>query len=495
MAENKLVQFAEFFDGWQYPFSTINEGDFIAHARDIARKVFPDWNIDAPGDVGFFALRLYIKALVQGVNLANAFAQEFSLFTAREEKMIIAHAKKAGYTPKSATPARVDLLVTLPSPYTARTFNQYALKVTNRNIVGEVEEVFFENELAFSVGSGVSQVSVSMIAGRSLEQGYTSDGTKFQAVILNEPLVIDGSVRVKVLGVFWNKVDSLVDSGATDKHFTTSLRTDGKTQIEFGDGANGVIPTALQSVEVFYRVGGGLESNVPKDNLTYVFESPSPAPSSVTNPLRAKGGEPKDSKTEIVKKAQLRTRTREFLGTLKEIDTFSELFSGIARAKSVLIGDQIIVGIVPSGGGTATPSLKSALRSALEPKIGMGFFVQVDDPAFVVPVIDVLFTTKQGFISAEVELAVVADLQKLLDPLTTQVDRETQEVSFLREAGQTLHVNEIRGVLAARSEVENDFVIRSPVADIPVPSNAFVTNEGATIIATSRNVQTVGYTP
>lgn len=490
-----LVQFTEPFEGWLFPFSTVTEGQFIAHTKEIARKVFPKWNIEAKGDVGFFALRLYLKALTQGIHIANAWAQEFNLFTAREERMIIAHARKLGYTPKSATPARVDVLVTLPTPLNARTFAQYSLKLTNRNAVGEANEIFFENEQAFAVGAGISQVTVSMIAGRSFEQQATSDGSPFQSIILGEPLVLDGFTRVEIQSVFWTLVDSLVDSKPTDKHFTTTLRTDGKTQVDFGDGVNGSIPPSGQTISLFYRTGGGQESNIPEDTLTYVYESPEPKPASVMNPLKAKGGEPKDTKAQIVKKAPLQVRTRDFLGTLEEVDAFCEAFSGVARAKSILVGNFIVVGIIPSGGGTASSSLKSTVQAALAPKVGMGYLAQVDDPQFVAPTIDVLFTTKPGYISAEVEAAVVADLQTLLNPLTTQTDKTTQEIFYKRKAGQTLYINEIRGVLDARPDIEKDFVIRAPTADIAVAANAFVTHEGATLIATSRNVQTVGFTP
>lgn len=497
MATITLPQFSEQFDGWQFPFSTVTEGQLISHARQIADIEFPEWNHRAKGDVGWMAVALYLKALSQGIQVANAWAQECNIFTAREEKMILAHARKLGYLPKSATPARVDALVTLPAPLDARTFGQYELKLTNRNAVGEENEVFFENEEAVAVGGGISQVTMTMIAGRSFEQVATSDGSEFQVITLNETPVIDGFTRVEIQSVFWEipEEETLAYSGPTDKHFTVSLNRDGKLQVEFGNGIKGAIPPLGQDINVYYRTGGGDETNVPKNTLTYVYESPGEKPTAVTNPLKATGGEPKDTKAEIIRGAILQVRTRDFLGRLEEVDGFSEAFSGVARAKSILVGSQIIVGIIPSGGGVATGNLRSALQAALSTRVGMGYTVQVDNPSYVVPTVDVLFTTKPGFISAEVEAAVEADIARLLNPLTTTTNKTTNEIGFLRKAGQTLYLNEIRGVLDARPDIEKDFEIRAPAASLTVPADAFVTDEGATITATSRNVQTIGYTP
>lgn len=487
------VQFTAQFDDFAFKLSSVTESDFIAEARAVAATVFPEWDTEKEGDVGFFALRIYIKAIMQGISLANAWAQEFNIFTAREESSVISHARRLGFDPPSQTPARVDLIVDLPSPLDARDFEKFELQVTTRNTVGPQNEVFFENEFAFSVGASVPQVVVSMIAGKSETQEYTASAEDFQTVILEKDKVLDDFTTVEFLAIDWTEVESLVDSIATDKHFTTALRSDGRTEIGFGDGSTGERPPEGITGDIGYRVGGGIDSNVPATTLDYVNSSPAPDPSSVSNPLKATGGLDRDTADVIAKKATDNVRQRELLGTLKEVSTYAENFDGVARATSQLVGALVLTYIYPDGGGAATSALKDALQETIEERLVLGYTSSVNDTIFTVPTIEVEFDTKEGFVSAQIEAAVLADINTLLNPLTTITDESTRRVSFLRAFGQTLFVNEIRDVLNNRPEVEKDFNVIFPASDITTSVINLFTNVGATISVTSRNTRTVGF--
>jgi len=485
-------QFTSQFEEFQFKLSTVTETDFITEAKAVAALVFPEWDTDKQGDVGFFALRVYIKALVQGVNLANAWAQEFNIFLAREESSILAHARRLGFNPPSATPARVDVILDLPPPLPARTFDPFELQMSTRNTDGVANEIFFENEFAFAIGAGVPQVVVAMIAGKSFQQNVTADGTDFQTVILENPDVIDGSVRVEFLTIPWTEQEDLIDSLPTDLHFITRLNPDGTTEVSFGDGNTGARPPEGEVGTIDYRVGGGDLTNVPTDNLDFVTSSPLPEPSG-TNPLKASGGTDRDSAEVIAKKATDNVRQRDSLVTLTEVNRFAENFSGVARAVSQLVENLVLVFIIPEGGGGATLTLKDALRQAIDEQLVMGFQSQVDDVLFTVPTISVEFTTKEGFVSAQVEDAVVVDLAALVNPLSTVVDPQTRRVSFRRDFGVNLFINEIRDVMNNRPEIEKDFVITLPIADIPVNPTSITTDIGATITATSLNERLVGF--
>jgi len=486
------IQFTSQFEEFQFKLSTVTETDFITEARAVAALVFPEWDTDKQGDVGFFALRIYIKALVQGVNLANAWAQEFNIFFAREESSILAHARRLGFNPESATPARVDVILDLPTPLLARTFDPFELQMSTRNTDGVANEIFFENEFAFAVGAGVPQVVVAMIAGQSFQQNVTADGTDFQTVTLENPEVLDDFTRVEFLTIPWTEVEDLIDSQPTDLHFITRLNPDGTTEVSFGDGNTGARPPEGEVGIIDYRVGGGDLTNVPPDDLDFVTSSPLPEPTG-TNPLKASGGTDRDSAEIIAKKATDNVRQRDSLVTLTEVNRFSENFAGVARAVSQLVSSLVIVFIIPEDGGGATAALKDALRTAIDEQLVMGFSSQVDDVIFVAPTLEVEFTTKEGFVSAQVESAVAVDLVALVNPLSTVTDPQTRRVSFRRDFGSNLFINEVRDVLNNRPEVEKDFKIILPTADISVNATSITTDIGASITATSRNERLVGF--
>jgi hypothetical protein len=494
-------QFGPQFDELAFKLTTVSYADLVAEAKAAARFFLPDWDIEADGDAGWFAVLLYLKGVNHGISLANAWSNEFSLPTAREESSILAHAASRGLSPASATPARVKWLMTLPAPLNARSFAQYELRVTTRNVDGAADEIPFENEFPFSVGGGVSQVFVDMIAGQSFQQLYTPDDSDFQPIVLEQPGVLDGSVRLSYGGTPWEHVSTLVDSGPLDLHFITSLLPDGRTEVSHGNGVNGSRPPNGIEGTVKYRVGGGARTNVPPEALDFVALSPEPVPAGL-NPLRASGGFDRPDLDKIKREAIAEWRRSELLAKTKHVEAFAEAFPGIARARAIFVGGLVLVNVIANGGTTADPQpapatqpLKDALKAAIDERLPGDFTSSVTDTIYTVPTIQVAFTTKLGFISAEVEAGVVLDLQKLLNPLTKVRDPVTRRISFRRLFGQKLHVNEIRSVLDARPDIEKDFVVTLPAADVTVAPTSITSHVGASIIASSRNVLTVGFVP
>lgn len=489
---SELINFSSSFTKWSFSFSDVTEADYLSRGRAIADIEIPEWKHRAEGDIAWFAYALHVKALASGNDFANQVAQEFTLFTSRQREMILAHAQLMGYTPKSAIPAKVDLLVTLPEPKAARTFQKYELKVTSRNVDGQADEIFFENEEAFSVALGISTILVTFVHGKTLKQDYTSDGQPNQEVTLTELGALDDFTTVTIAAVAWQQVSTFLDSGPTDKHFAIRLDTDGRTVVLFGNGTNGQIPVASSVANIQYRVGVD-NSNLSKNSLTYVFESPSPAVVTVEQPVNANGGEPADDKAAIVKGATNAIRQRSFLGTAKEIVAYCEAYSGVARAVVSFIDPVIYACIIPSGGGAASTSLINALRTDLETRVGMGKVPVVDDALQSPPTISVLFTTKAGFVSADVSASIKTEIQSLINPLSTVTDPQTFETTFRRDFGQSLDPNEVRQILALRPDIENDYEVTAPTLPIGVTELQIIGVDGSTVTATSRNTRTTGY--
>jgi hypothetical protein len=486
-------QFSEQFEDLAFRLSSVTERDLVTEGAAVVRAEpkIAGWNFEAEGDLGWFAFRLWCKAAYQTKAFVNAIAGEFNLFTAREESSVIAHSRRLGHNPVSAAPSRVEVVVTLPSPLVERSWAQHALVLSTREVDGVNAEILFENEFPFSASAGISQLSVAMIAGRSHPHEYDATGEDFQHFTLPLKEVIDGSVRVTIAGTPWTEVADLAESGPNDLHFITRRLADGSTEVQFGDGSHGARPAAGQTADVLYRVGGGQRTNVPANALTFVVESPHTI-STVTNPLQAKGGRDRDSIDVTRRKAANQFRQRNLLGNPSEVAIFAEDFPGVARAVATLAGPVVLVSIIPEGGGLAPESLKTALRDAIDPRLPMGYTSSVNDVQFVAPPIAIDFTTRKGFVSAQAEAGVLADVKAMLNPLSTVVDSVTRRIRYRRQFGQRLYVNDIREVLAARSDVERDFTVSLPTADVPVAPHEITTDTGA-ITVHSRNVQTVGF--
>jgi len=69
-------------------------------------------------------------------------------------------------------------------------------------------------------------------------------------------------VAVTINGKPWHLVASLAEASPRDRVFTATTTPDGKTTVQFGDGAHGAQPPAGGKLTVAYRAGGGAGGNV-----------------------------------------------------------------------------------------------------------------------------------------------------------------------------------------------------------------------------------------
>ena len=102
---------------------------------------------------------------------------------------------------------------------------------------------------------------------------------------------------VRVDGVRWERVDSLIASQPADTHYTTSIDENDYLTIRFGTGARGSVPPAGSQVTATYRIGLGSRGNVGADTLT-VFVSAVPEVTAISNPFPAAGGADRESTEE-----------------------------------------------------------------------------------------------------------------------------------------------------------------------------------------------------
>lgn len=100
------------------------------------------------------------------------------------------------------------------------------------------------------------------------------------------------TLELKVDGVVWQELPSLLDSGPTDSVYRVEVDDEGYATVVFGDGTFGRRPDETSTVTATYRLGGGTVGNLAADTLVLPQPGNTPIPwfCSVTNPLPASGG-------------------------------------------------------------------------------------------------------------------------------------------------------------------------------------------------------------
>lgn len=167
-------------------------------------------------------------------------------------------------------------------------------------------EAYWARVRIFSVtGSPTYPTSVSAAVGASntwraffpATQGETvtdvlgtTTGQAFDSFRLNHEPFVEGSVSVlNINGVTdWEQVDTTSSSDADDRHFELLEDPEGFRSIVFGDGVNGAVPAAGQTVTATYRIGAARNGNVPSGKVTNA-EAGTQYLSGFTNPRAATG--------------------------------------------------------------------------------------------------------------------------------------------------------------------------------------------------------------
>ena len=105
-----------------------------------------------------------------------------------------------------------------------------------------------------------------------------------------QPSGVRAAIDVRVEGKTWQQVGSLNDSDPADHHYTVRMTERQYLKIAFGDGAHGRrLPTGSNNVRLIYRVGTGLEGNLPAGSLTKPAK-PHRLVKAVRQPMATTGG-------------------------------------------------------------------------------------------------------------------------------------------------------------------------------------------------------------
>ncbi|HEY5959268.1 MAG TPA: putative baseplate assembly protein, partial [Polyangiaceae bacterium] len=161
------------------------------------------------------------------------------------------------------------------------------------------------------------------------------------------------ALEVRVNDVLWTMVSDFADSGPEDRHYIVQRDESQVSQVVFGDGRKGAIPSSGQrNIRATYRVGLGRIGNIDAEQLSRL-EKAHPLIKIARNPLPISGG------TEPAALDQIRFEATRFIRTFDRAVSASDyadlalLFPGIARAEAASMPNSGVTLVVADADGHA----------------------------------------------------------------------------------------------------------------------------------------------
>ncbi|MBI2207276.1 MAG: putative baseplate assembly protein [Candidatus Rokubacteria bacterium] len=183
------------------------------------------------------------------------------------------------------------------------------------------------------------------------------------------------TLEVRVNGVRWQEAPTLHGRGAHDRVYVARLAEDGRTIVQFGDGATGArLPTGRDNVRAGYRKGLGRAGLIPAGRLN-VLMAPPLGVRDVTNPLDATGGDDAESTARARESTPITVLTLDRVVSLRDYEDFARGYAGIAKALATWIwhgGQRSVLVTVAGPDGAAVPASSDLYRNLLAALQGAG---------------------------------------------------------------------------------------------------------------------------
>ncbi len=298
-------------------------------------------------------------------------ARESFISTARRFSSMVKLVKLIDYRIKAANPASVDLIITFldssgnpigaSADYTILSGTEFATG-NNINFISVTDILVLNGDI--NVQLGVEQKT--QLLNQNL--GLTS-GVADQNVSIGLDYV-DGSMALEVDGNLWELKDTLGRSTPLDQHYIIEISVNKVAFIKFGDGINGVIPSAgLQLIADYYTTLGS-EGNVDPNTITTIVSTliiPGVDTLEVNNSLKAVAGTEYEDVERIRKSAPISLRTLSRAVTRSDYKDIALLANGVDKASVHFIcGKTVNIYISPIGGGIAQSALLQSTKDFVD---------------------------------------------------------------------------------------------------------------------------------
>lgn len=264
---------------------------------------------------------------------------------------------------------------------------------------------------------------IALVQGQTVEDRFTAPSSGGQtagySVQLSRTPVIDDSVVVEVNGELWREVPDTSYRSPEDLVYVVRTFVSGKTVIVFGNDRFGKSVPVDATIDVTYRIGGGVGGNIALNQINtsvvgLTSDTSSPISISIANETATGvGGQDAETLEEARTAIPYYAKTNDRCVTLSDYQVFAQAFSSLQfgsvayakastrRQNALLEGNTVYIyawTTGPSGSLVNLPAqLKQALQTYLQDRaVGTDYVVVSDGSARPVPV-SLRFRTESGF--------------------------------------------------------------------------------------------------
>lgn len=330
--------------------------DFLSIRQDLinrAARTIPEWDATDASDFAnmFVDLWAYMGDIIHFY--IDRAAGEAFLQTATQRDSIMAIANLLDYIPVSARAARGIVTVQLnsfPSMSASYTVPQYTVFTGYDNNLNGYSFYTTQASTALTsttVGASGNQVSIPVVQGQIIQGELLGESTgktnqRFSLVKKNADIssivinvaegALDGSGNPT--NVTYQYVAQLSTADFLDKVFTARVMSDNSTQIIFGNGFNGSIPTANATITATYRTTEGSSGNLPVNQIKTVSGTPSTY-ISVVSSTATSGGADAESMESIRNSVSRLYRTQDRAVSLQDYKDLCLQVPGVSKATAL----------------------------------------------------------------------------------------------------------------------------------------------------------------
>ncbi len=254
-------------------------------------------------------------------------------------------------------------------------------------------------------------------------------------------------------GARWAAEPDLLATPPFGRRFAVEMEEDGRARLRIGDGVNGRRPGSLQAFEAHYRVGNGPAGNIGAEKLTELV--PAIEGVAVRNPLAASGGEAPEPLERARLDAPEAFRVQQRAVTEADYAEAAERHPDVARAVATRrwtgSWHTMFVTIDRRGGAPVDADFEARIRAHLERFRMAGYDLEVDAPRFVPLDLALHVCVAEGYVAADVELALLDALSARRLPDGTLGFFHPDRLSF----GEPVYLNPIVAHAMAVAGVES----------------------------------------
>jgi hypothetical protein len=393
------------FDYTSRDYASI-QSDLLARAA----RQFPEWTSREASDFGmlFVDLWSYMGDVLH--YYVDRAAGEAFLNTAKQRESVLAIANLLDYVPSGRRPARVTIQLDASQTTATDEAPIYIPQYTRflaTPLVDTASKVVFtlDTPIAFTgtvsgasvplVSDGVvyttypktTTISVGLTEGERFFESYTSTGRAGQTITLRQTGVVTESIVIEVAegpgltDVRYTYVPRIIEAASGDSVYTVEVLADNSSQIVFGNGVNGKIPTTNATIGITYRRSRGSAGNVLVGALKEIESTTVPSKPAldglriIPNTTKAAGGVDIESIASLKANIPAAFRTQDRAVSLQDYIDIVKRVPGIVRSTAYV--DEGIVEILactePSDYGSTdtlvlTADQVQAIEDYLEPR-------------------------------------------------------------------------------------------------------------------------------